>query len=128
MINNLKSVKKNLVLNSLIKDLNEKRCNYNIKHIFSLIIKNVYLNIYMSKINNNGKKEENANKFYEMINKNDLSFDELFSKFINDDNFSTYLIGKFYFDNLDKNMIDFEEDELCYQKYHLEEKIKKYYI
>lgn len=121
-------VKKILMLQSLVRDLNSNKENYHIKHIFSIMLKNIYADMYLSKINHFREISEVDNNFLELIESNNLSFDELFRKFVDDEKFSSYLIGNFYFYNLDKDQIDFEKNEYLCKKYNLDEKIKKYYM
>lgn len=124
----LNKVKKILMLKSLVNDLKSNKKNYYIKHLFSIMLKNIYSDIYLSKINHSRKFNDCDNNFFNLISSNNLSFDELFMKFVYDEKFSSYLIGNFYFYNLDKDQIDFEHNEYLCKKYNLDEKIKKYYI
>lgn len=128
-VTNLDKVKKTLILNSLVKDLNTQSDTQSIKHLFSIMVKSVYLNLYIENSNSDFLKMPKRDKsFYDLINENKITFDELFYKFINDSEFSSYLIGNFYFNNVDKNSLDYEDDNLIYQNEELDEKIKKYYV
>ncbi len=126
---NLDKIKKTLMLNSLVKDINTQSDKQSIKHLFSIMVKSVYLDLYRK--NSNRECLEMSNKdqlFYDLITENKITFDELFSKFVNDIEFSSYLIGSFYFNNVDKDSLDYEDDNRIYQNEKLDEKIKKYYV
>ena len=92
------------------------------------MLKNLYCDIYFSNMFKSRVISDIDNRFCELINKNLFSFDDLFLYFVNDSRFSAYLIGNFYFNNITKDMVDFESDDSLYEKYNLNEKLKKYYI
>jgi len=127
-IDDFDRVKKILSLNALVRDINTKNNNYYIKHYFSIMLKNLYCDISFSKIFKS-KSLSNADiEFYKLINDNVVSFDELFESFVKNKLFSAYLVGNFYFNNIDKDMATFEHDDILIEQYNLKEKIKKYYI
>lgn len=124
---NLEKVRKKLVFNSLKNKYNLDLSKGIMKHWFSIMVKSVYINIYTKKQNSTGILTKLDDQFFDLINKNEQTFEDLFYKFMHDTEFSTYLLGVFYFDNVDKDLIDYEKDEAIYQNQNLEEKIKKYY-
>lgn len=121
------NVKKNLIITSLVNDLRHNKKNYYIKHIFSIILKNVYSENFYKKNLYHLDLNQDDQKLLKLID-NKKDFEEIFDMFINNEKFSTYLISNFYSNNYDKNMIDFDENERLYKKYNLDEKIKKYYM
>lgn len=127
-VDDLEKVKKILSLKALINDINSNKNFYYIKHYFSIMLKNLYCDIYFSKIYDSEILSSVDNEFYKLINDNNISFNELFFNFVNNNCFSAYLIGNFYFNNITKNMVDFESVDNLYEKYNLNEKLKKYYI
>lgn len=127
-VDDLEKVKKILSLKALVNDINSNKNFYYIKHYFSIMLKNLYCDIYFSNMFKSRVISDIDNSFCELINKNLFSFDDLFLYFVNDSRFSAYLIGNFYFNNITKDMIDFESDDSLYEKYNLNEKLKKYYI
>lgn len=127
-VDDLEKVKKILSLKALINDINSNKNFYYIKHYFSIMLKNLYCDIYFSNMFKSRVISDIDNRFCELINKNLFSFDDLFLYFVNDSRFSAYLIGNFYFNNITKDMVDFESDDSLYEKYNLNEKLKKYYI
>lgn len=124
----LAKVRKKLIAKSLAKESNIQTAKKYIQHLFSIILKSNYINIYNKKINDPEVLTSSDYDFFNLINDGIVSFDELFDRFTHDNKFSAYLLGSFYFDNIDKNLVDFEGDEAIYQKNSLGEKIKKYYI
>lgn len=120
-------VKKMLMIRCLIDDINCKKNNYLIKHYFSVMIKNLYSDIYFSKINNFKNLSNYDNNFYKLIDDNMVTYDELFLAFIKDNNFSNYIIESFYFNNVYRDTLDFKHNEILFNQYNLKEKIKKYY-
>lgn len=124
----LAKVRKKLIAKSLAKESNIQTAKKYIQHLFSIILKSNYINIYNKKINDPEVLISSDYDFFNLINDGIVSFDELFDRFTHDNKFSAYLLGSFYFDNIDKNLVDFECDEAIYQKNSLGEKIKKYYI
>lgn len=127
-VDDLEKVKKILSLRALVNDINSNKNFYYIKHYFSIMLKNLYCDIYFSNMFKSRVISDIDNRFCELINKNLFSFDDLFLYFVNDSRFSAYLIGNFYFNNITKDMVDFESDDSLYEKYNLNEKLKKYYI
>ena len=121
-------IRKKLIIAYLVRDLNSTNSNIYIKHAFSIMIKNLCTEIYYSKINNIRKLSDNDKRFYEIIEKNELSFDDLFKKFLNDEVFSNYIIGTFYKVNVDSSEIDLQTRNLIFKNDGVEEKIKKYMI
>ena len=124
----LEKVRKKLVIGSLSDSNDISQSQKKMKHWFSIILKSIYINIYKKKQNSIDELTILDNNFFELINKNEITFDDLFYKFMHDKKFSAYLIGSFYFDNIDKNLVDYEDDEKIYQEKQIDEKIKKYYI
>ncbi len=124
----LKKVRKKLLAKSLAQNCDIQTSMNYMKHLFSIILKSCYINIYNKKVNDPEDLTKSDFLFFNLINTNEIEFDEIFYKFMHDDKFSAYLIGGFCLDNIDKNIVDFEEDEEIYQKNNLDEKVKKYYI
>lgn len=124
----LTKVKKELFLKSLLIDINSKRNIQYIKHVFSIILKNVYTEIFFSKINDIRSIHNNDEKFCELINSNKMTFEELFDLFIKNNYFANYLIGIFYYGNVDCDDLELEERNDFFEEKNLNDKIKKYYI
>lgn len=121
----LEYVRKKLLFSSL----NNNGINQSqkvMKHWVSTMLKSTYINIYVKKQDGLDKLTELDNNFFDLITKNENTFEELFYKFMHDKNFSSYLIGSFYFYNVNKELVDFEEDERIYKENKIDEKIKKY--
>ena len=125
---NFQKIKKTLMLHSLTKDIQLNKKDYTLKHLFSLMLKSLYINIYFMKKTQYLEISDNDIKLFDIIDKNMMSFDELFLKFINDDKFSSYLIANFYFNNIDKDTNDYIEENEILKKNNLDEKIKNYSI
>lgn len=122
----LNKIKKTMIAISLIDYINNNFNNSHIKHLFSVILNNVFLEIFYSKNNNGREIYQNDFNFYDMIISNRFSFDELFNMFINNTEFSNYLIGTFYFINLDNNVNSLDDRNKFFIDENMEEKIKKY--
>lgn len=121
----LEYVRKKLLFSSL----NNNGINQSqkvMKHWVSTMLKSTYINIYVKKQDGPDKLTELDNNFFDLITKNENTFEELFYKFMHDKNFSSYLIGSFYFYNVNKELVDFEDDERIYTENKIDEKIKKY--
>ncbi|MCI8777742.1 MAG: hypothetical protein HFI87_01110 [Bacilli bacterium] len=121
----LEYVRKKLLFSSLNNNGINQSQNV-MKHWFIIMLKSTYINIYVKKQDGPDKLTELDNNFFDLITKNENTFEELFYKFMHDKKFSAYLIGSFYFDNVDKELVDFEEDERIYKENKIDEKIKKY--
>lgn len=123
----LEYVRKRLVISSLNNNV-LKQSQEKMKHWFSIMLKSTYINIYRKKQNGIDELTVLDNNFFDLITKNENTFEELFYKFMHDEKFSAYLIGSFYFDNFNKDLVDYEDDERIYKENKIEEKIKKYCI
>ncbi len=121
-------VKRKLVVYSLNNKNGIIQSQKQMKHWFSVMLKSNYINIYKKRQNSINELSILDTKFFEMISKNEGTLDDLFYQFMHDKNFSAYLLGSFYFDNIDKELIDYENDEELCQEKQIDEKIKKYCI
>lgn len=127
-IDTSEKIRKQLSLGYFIKDLNSKHSTSYIKHAFSIMIKNIYAEIYFSRINEIRNLSDDDKKFYDLLESNVLSFEELFQKFLNDKVFSNYIINTFYLVNVDSNEVELQNRNLIFKDDGLETKIKKYII
>ena len=128
MCANFNKIKKTLILHSLTKDIQLDKKDYTLKHLFSIMLKSLYLNIYLMKKFQYFKITNVDSTLFEVIDKNLLSFEELFNRFVIDEKFSSYLIANFYFNNIDKDTNDYIEENEMFKKNKLDEKIKNYSI
>ena len=69
-VDDLEKVKKILSLKALINDINSNKNFYYIKHYFSIMLKNLYCDIYFSKIYDSEILSSVDNEFYKLINDN----------------------------------------------------------
>ena len=122
----LNKIKRTMIAISLIDYINNNFNNSHIKHLFSVILNNVFSEIFYSKNNDGREIYQNDFNFYDMIISNRFSFDELFNMFINNTEFSNYLIGTFYFINLDNKVNSLDDRNKFFIDENMEEKIKKY--
>lgn len=127
-IDTSEKIKKQLSLGYFIKDLNSKNSTAYIKRAFCIIIKNIYTEIYYAKRSKGRKLSDNDNQFYNLIESNELSFENLFQKFLNDKVFSNYIINTFYSVNVDSSEVELQDRNSVFKKDGVEEKVKKYII
>lgn len=125
--NDLEQVRKKLIISSL-KGNDIRQSQKKMKHWFSMMLKSIYINIYKKKQDAIDELTILDNNFFDLITKNEKTFEELFYKFTHDKQFSSYLIGSFYLNNVNKDLADYEDDEQVSKENKIEEKIKKYRI
>lgn len=121
-------MKSYVFLTYLIKDLNSLGKIPYIKKVFSIMIQNIYSEIHYSKINGIRTLTKLDDVFYELIDSNEYTIEQLFKKYINDDNFSNYLIKNFYLLNLDNDLFDLSNRNTVLCNDGKDEKLKKYTI
>ena len=121
-------MKNYVFLTYLIKDLNSLEKIPYIKKVFSIMIQNIYSEIHYSKINGTRTLTKLDDVFYELIDSNEYTIEQLFKKYINDDNFSNYLIKNFYLLNLDNDLFDLSNRNTVLCNDGKDEKLKKYTI
>lgn len=119
-------IKKELILKSLIHSIPLNDPKRTIKHIFCIMVKSVYSNIFCDQIENLKMVTNKDYEFFKMVNDPNLSVDDLFLRFVHDENFSSYLIGSFYIKNVDKDSVDFEYKQRLCDDNQVNEKLKKY--
>ncbi len=120
-------VKNFLLLDNLVRNYGDNN-NLSLKHEFSILLKNVYTEIYYSKINKLRKFNGIEKKYFNLITSNRLSFEEMFQKFICDEDFYKFLVKSFYLANVSSDSFELEERNSVLENSKMGEKIKKYKI
>lgn len=91
-----KKLKSTLILSGLAQDLKKNQNNKFFRHMFSVMINNIYAEIAFSSYHHMRPITKDDEYFFELMKSKSLSFNQIFSRFIDDDNFSHYVIRAFY--------------------------------